>query len=157
MRTPESFGGISVLYRGIRRVSGVHREGPPLSEGHMGRKGEGASPWRAGRAPHLGPMRLGLGGGGNPKGGAPLAWGASPLPLAAPPTIFAGGGRREEGGGKEGEAESPLSIPFPSFLLLLVQPIWGAHQPLVAGAFPLLAHKAHIFCRGCPEPLPVTR
>ena len=50
----------------------------------MGHKGQGASPWRAGRAPHLGPMRLGLG--GNPKGGAPLAWGASlPFLAAAPP------------------------------------------------------------------------
>ena len=47
------------------------------------------------------------------------------------------------------------SFPFPS-------PIWPAHMggrtsPFVAGVFPLLAHKAHIFCRGCPEPLPMTR
>ena len=41
--------------------------------------------------------------------------------------------------------------------MLLCRSIWGAHQPLVAGVFPLLAHKAHIFCRGCLEPLPVTR
>ena len=48
----------------------------------MGRKGQGASPWKAGRAPHLGPMRLGFW--GNPKGGAPLAWGAS-FPSPWPP------------------------------------------------------------------------
>ena len=65
-------------------VPGVHREGPPLSEGHMGRKGQGTSPWRARRAPHLGPMRLGLG--GNPKGeGLHLTWGASHLPLGRRP------------------------------------------------------------------------
>ena len=67
------------------RVPGVHREGPPLSEGHMGRKGQGASPWRAGRAPHLRPMRLGLG--GNPRGGAPPCLGGkSPLPGHRPPS-----------------------------------------------------------------------
>ena len=52
---------------------------------------------------------------------------------------------------RKGESYSP----FPS-------PIWPAHMgggtsPFVAGVFPLLAHKAHIVCRGSPEPLPVTR
>ena len=57
------------------------------------------------------------------------------------------------------ESYSTLSFPFPSFLLQFGQPIWGGGHtsPFVAGVSPLLAHKAHIFCRGCPEPLLVTR
>ena len=80
--------------------------------------------------------------------------GVSPWPRPLPYLSEGEGKRREEG--RKGEAESPLSFSLPFFPSPLVRPIWGAHQPLVAGAFPLLAHKAHIFCRGCPEPLPLT-
>ena len=56
---------------------------------------------------------------------------------------------------KEAECEKGKKGFSSPFLILLGRPIWGAHQPLVAGAFTLLAHKAHIFCRGCAEPLSV--
>ena len=80
------------------------------------------------------------------------------LPNRAPSLPYITEGEGKKGGeGRKGESYSTLSFPFPSFHHLLGRPIWGAHQPLVAGVFPLLAHKAHIFCRGCPEPLPVTR
>ena len=86
------------------------------------------------------------------QGGAPSrrnpTWGppnsASPFPIPI---------RSRKGRGGRGNP-----IPFFPFLLQFGQPIWGGRtSPFVAGAFPLLAHKAHIFCRGCPEPLPVTR
>ena len=66
------------------RVPGVHREGPPLSEGLMGRSGQGTSPWRAGHIPPWAHAPR-VGGGGILRG-RPLAWGASPLPLAAAPS-----------------------------------------------------------------------
>ena len=71
------------MYRGHRKGSGVHREGPPLPGGHMGCVGQGASPWWAGRTPSLGPMRLGLGTLG--EGAPPLALGGKAPPLAAAP------------------------------------------------------------------------
>jgi hypothetical protein len=81
----------------------------------------------------------------------------APLPSGAPLPYLPEGEGKRGGEGRKGNPIPSLSFTFPSFLLLLGRPIWGAHQPLVAGAFPLLAHKAHIFCRGCPEPHPVTR
>ena len=81
-------------------------------------------------------------------------WG---LPMAGAPCLICRQGK-ERGGSREGSGRPNPPFPFSSLLSFpLVRPIWGAHQPLASGAFPLLAHKARIFCRGCPEPLPLTR
>ena len=85
IRSPERFGGISVLYRGHRRGSGGPPGGVTSSGGPYGLYGEGNQPKWAGAPQPLGPMRLGLG--GNPKGGAPLLGGQAPLPLAAAPPL----------------------------------------------------------------------
>ena len=76
-----------------------------------------------------------------------------PHPL---PYMPEGEGKRRGRKGR-GRPNPPLSfLPSPpSFSSYSAY--MGAHQPLVAGAFPLFAHKAYIFCRGCPEPLSVTR
>ena len=86
--------------------------------------------------------------GGEAAKGAPQVGGIllGVLPIRPPPfpiPIWSRKGRGERG--------NPIpfflsSFPFPS-------PIWPAHMgghtsPFVAGVFPLLAHKAHIFCRG---------
>ena len=63
----------------------------------------------------------------------------------------------EEGKEDRRGTRPPPSFSFPLSFSYLGRPKWGANQPHVAGAFPLLAHMAHIFCRGCPEPLLGTR
>ena len=73
------------------------------------------------------------------------------LQVGLPPSISAGGGRKKEGEKGKEEAESPpLSFIFPSFLLLLGRPIWGAHQPLVGWCVPLLGPLSSYLCRGLP-------
>ena len=49
-----------------------------------------------------------------------------------------------------GRPNPPFPSPFPSFLLLWFGPYRGRTSPFVADVFPLLAHKAHIACRGLP-------
>ena len=75
------------------------------------------------------------------------------LPIRPPPFPIPFRTRKGRGGRGNPIPFFLSSFPFPS-------PPWPAHMggtpAIVAGAFPLLAHKAHIFCRGCPEPLPVT-
>ena len=90
--------------------------------------------------------------GGEAAKGAPQVGGIllGVLPIRPPPFLFLFRVGREEG---EGEILFPFSFP---------SPIWPAHMggrtsPYVSGSFTLWAHKANIFCRGCPEPLPVTR
>ena len=96
--------------------------------------------------------------GGEAAKGAPQVGGIllGHLPIRPPPFLLLFGVGREEG---EGGILFPFSFPPSRFLLQFGQPIWGGGHtsPFVAGVFPLLAHKAHIFCRGCPEPLPMTR
>ena len=45
----------------------------------------------------------------------------------------------------------------PNLLQFGLLPKGGAPAPCGLVCFLLMAHKAHIFCRGCPEPLPVSR
>ena len=59
-QTPESFGGVPILYRGHRKGSGGPLGGASPPGGALGLRGELASPWWAGRTPSLGPLRLGL-------------------------------------------------------------------------------------------------
>src|SRR6187399_1289048 len=63
-------------------VPGVHRVGPPIPVGPLGRKGKGASPWWAGEPywalPHA--PRVGTLG----EGGATLPWGARMPPWPPP-------------------------------------------------------------------------
>ena len=93
------------------------------------------------------------------RGGSQGALGLGRHPLGALPPfpcIQKGEGKRGDVEGRANPIPS-LSFPPPLSFSSLGWPIWGAHQPLVAGAFSLLAHKAHIFCRGCSETVPVTR
>ena len=85
MRAPESFGGISILYRGHRKGSRGPPGGATSSEGPYGLYGEGNQPKWAGaqHPPRAHAPRVG----GNPKGGRPLAWGASPPPLGRRPPL----------------------------------------------------------------------
>ena len=106
--------------------------------------------------PHI---YIGGRGGGQPWG-APSrrnpTWGNPPI--RPPPFLISGGGGGKRGEGKgRGNPIPSISFPPPLFLSPLRSAHMGAHQPLVASVFPLLAHKAHIFCQGCPEPLSVTR
>ena len=75
-----------------------------------------------------------------------------PSPNSAnPPLLFLFGVGREEG---EGGILFPFTFLLPLSFSNLASPYGGSTSPFASGAFPLLAH---IFCRGCPEPLPVTR
>ena len=82
IRSPERFGGISVLYRGHRRGSGGPPGGATSPGGPYGMYEEGIQPkvgWSA-TPPRTHTPRVG----GNPKGGAPLLGGQAPLPLPPP-------------------------------------------------------------------------
>ena len=110
-------------------IVGVSSSGAPLI--YIG--------WRGGEAakgvPQVGGILLGV------------------LPIRPPPFPIPIRSRKGEGG-----ILFPFSFPPSPFLLQFFQPIWeGRTSPFVDGVLPLLAHKAHIFCRGCPEPLPMTR
>ena len=51
IRSSENFGAYRYCTGATGGVPGVHREGPPLSEGLMGCVGKGTSPRRAGCIP----------------------------------------------------------------------------------------------------------
>ena len=84
IRSPEVFGGLSVLYRDHRRGSGGPPGGSTCPGGPYGLYVEGNQPLSGLGAIPLGPMRLGFG--GTLKGGAPLALGGKATPLAAAPS-----------------------------------------------------------------------
>ena len=83
IRTPEGFGGISVLYRGHRKGSGGPPGGATPLGGPHGPRGAGHQPLE-GWAPPLWAHAPRVG--GDPKGGAPpLLGGQAPSLAAAPP------------------------------------------------------------------------
>ena len=83
IRSPESFGGISVLYRGHRRGSGGPPGGATSSGGPYGLYGEGNQPKWAG-APHPPRAHAPRVGGETLKGAPPLLGGQAPSPWPPP-------------------------------------------------------------------------
>ena len=82
-----NFGGHRECPETTGGVPGVHRVGPPIPVGPLGRKGEGASPWWAGAplGPPLHAPRVETLGEGAPH----MPWGAS-FPHGPPPPLADG-------------------------------------------------------------------
>ena len=139
MRTPESFGGILVLYRGHRRGSGGPPGGATPLGGPHGPQGAGNQPlegWARpppwAHAPRVGGETL--------KGAPPCLGGKSPLPGRRPPSRSHLEGpaplapspinRGMRGGLHTQSKAQPLPSPTPLLLrTCLAKPCWSTAAP----------------------------